>query len=162
MFEFFRRDRVVALERALAAIAAATSDYEVIAQLRASARKITGSDRIAVLRRESDEMVALTEDGARRILHGFRIPLEGSMSALAFTTGQPVLVHDILDDPRVPPSRYDRAEVRGFALYPIANILILGIYWRRPCTPGVRVRSAAERLANGAAEAILRLKTVQV
>jgi len=158
MFDLFRRRRAIHLERALSAIAVATTDYEVIAQLRASARKITGADRSAVLRREGDEIVALTEDATNRLWRGLRIPLARSVSAAAFQSGQPVLIRDLLDDPRVPRSRFDPKEVRGAALYPIADVLVLGIYWRVPCTPSASVRSAAERLAGGAAEAIQRLR----
>ena len=158
MFDLFHRRRANHLERALAAIAAATTDYEVIAQLRASARRITGADRSAVLRREGDEIVALTEDATNRLWGGLRIPLARSVSATALRSGQPVLIHDLLDDARVPHSRYDPKEVRGAALYPIADLLVLGIYWRAPCTPSAAVRSSAQRLAGGAAEAIRRLR----
>ena len=157
MFNMFRRKRTLLLDQAVARIEAAATEYEVIAQLRASARAIASADRVTILRCTSDEVLALTEDADKLLWTGQRFPRAGSLSDIALSSGAPVLIYDTLDDRRVSPARVDPGEVRAIALYPIPPRHAIGINWTAPHTPGAATRAWMVRLADATAQAIRRI-----
>ena len=158
MMMLFGCKRAAALKATLARIAAANTEYEVIAQLRAFAREIGGADRAMILQRDGSDVVPLTEDSARALWMGRRFAFAGSLSAIALTTGEPVLIHDMTADARVPTDRYNPAEVRALAIYPVPPRHLIAVHWAVPCTPSAATRRRLSRLASGAKERIEQLE----
>ena len=99
----------------------ATSEEEVLEMLRDSARAIALSDGVAVVRRYGDQVAYVGEDAITPLWTGQRFPIHTCISGLAMLARQPILIPDILKDPRVPLNAYLSTFVRSMAMFPIGT-----------------------------------------
>jgi GAF domain-containing protein len=105
---------------------------ELIYALRSSARRIAGSDGIAIVRRVGDRVVYVAEDALSPLWIGQSFALAACVSGQAMLTNQPILIPDVFVDPRVPHAAYRTTFVNSMAMFPIGSgepQLALGAYW---------------------------------
>lgn len=100
--------------------------------LRRHARTIAASDGITVVLREGEEVFYAAEDAISPLWTGQRFPVERCISGLAIMAGEPILIPDIRNDPRVPLNAYLATFVASMAMFPIGRTAALGAYWRHP------------------------------
>src|SRR3569623_92663 len=89
--------RLRQLAIAVAALAGAKREDEVVAALHAHARTIAGADGLAVARREGDEVRYLAEDAMTPLWAGRTCPIAAVLSGTAMLQNRAILVPDILD-----------------------------------------------------------------
>jgi diguanylate cyclase (GGDEF)-like protein/PAS domain S-box-containing protein len=125
--------------------------------VRHEAHTLTGADGSAFVLREGDghpDQGTLAAPRERPCP-----PMDKCVGALAMKQGQPVLIEDLSDDPRVPAEAYRSTRVKGLLMVPICPsdpVGAIGSYWadkHRPTDEEVRLltmlaESAALALAN--------------
>jgi L-methionine (R)-S-oxide reductase len=141
-------------------MAAAGSVDEVVAVLRRDARKIIGSDGIAVVLRDDGCCHYVAEDAIVQLWQGQRFPLDACVSGWAMMHGETVVIHDVAADPRVPLPLYWSRSIRSLVVAPIGSprsVAALGAYWCAMMLPGKATLSRVEALAGKAAAAFARV-----
>lgn len=131
----------------------------MLGTLRASARVIADADGVTVVKRGGDHVAYVGEDAISPLWTGQRFPIQTCVSGIAILTGEPLLVPDIANDPRVPLNLYLATFAKSLAIFPIGfgpPVAALGAYWReaRPIDPeAVSLLTVLARAAGGAFEA---------
>ncbi|HSX55186.1 MAG TPA: hypothetical protein VLG14_07810, partial [Sphingomonas sp.] len=64
--------------------------------------------------------------------------------------GEPILIPDIRNDPRVPLNAYLATFVASMAMFPIGRTAALGAYWRNPGAVDLEAADLMTRLASAA------------
>lgn len=162
MFNPFRKKTVDPLHNILVAIDNAATHYEVIAQLRASAREIAGADGIAIVRREGDEVVCLTENAVAPLWSGRRFPINTCVSRRPLIEGVPVVVHDLDHDVEVRERDNLPPFIKSIAVYPLGGAplpMALGIHWYAANAVERMALDRIARLAAAAGRALVRIDT---
>ncbi|WP_342151886.1 GAF domain-containing protein [Methylorubrum sp. SB2] len=150
-----------ALERTAALLADARSADEVVEILRLTARRIAGSDGIAVVLREGDTCFYAAEDAIEPLWRGCRFPLDACVSGWAMLHDETVVIPDIGTDPRVPRPAYSNKAICSLALVPIGApepVAALGAYWCAMVLLDPATLTRIETLARQAGEAFARLE----
>lgn len=119
--------------------------------LRDHARAIADADGITVVLRQGDEVFYAAEDAISPLWTGQRFPVERCISGLAIMAGEPILIPDIRNDPRVPLNAYLATFVASMAMFPIGRTAALGAYWRHPGAVDIEAVGLMTRLAAAAA-----------
>ena len=119
--------------------------------LRDHARAIADADGITVVLRQGDEVFYAAEDAISPLWTGQRFPVERCISGLAIMAGEPILIPDIRNDPRVPLNAYLATFVASMAAFPIGRTAALGAYWRNPGAVDLEAVGLMTRLAAAAA-----------
>nr|WP_232630741.1 GAF domain-containing protein [Methylobacterium sp. Leaf118] len=149
------------LQRTAELMAMAGSLNEVVTVLRQTARRIAGSDGIAVVLREGGSCVYVAEDAVEPLWMGCRFPLEACVSGWAMLNDQTVIVPDIARDPRVPVAPYASKAIRSLVMVPIGSpepFAALGAYWCAMVLLDAAAAARIEALARQAADAVARLR----
>lgn len=148
------------VERAVQRLAQAESIDDLIAILRANARRLVGADGIAIILRDGQYCHYVEEDAIGPLWKGGRFPLEDCVSGWAMLNRRTAIIPDILADPRVPQRAYRGTFVRSMAMAPMSGDEprgAIGAYWaqvRTACRDESRI---LERLADAAGEALDRI-----
>lgn len=111
----------------------AESIEQAVQMIRFSARVIANADGITVVRREGDMVHYVAEDAVSPLWTCQRFPIESCVSGIAMLTRQPVVIPDVLGDPRVPHYAYESTFVRSMAMFPVGvnePVAAIGSYWR--------------------------------
>ncbi len=124
-------NRRVRLAHSAGLLSAATDEADAIAILCDHARVVAAADGITVVRREGDEVAYVAEDAIGTLWTGQRFPIAMCISGLAIMAGEPILIPDIRNDPRVPLNAYLATFVHGMAMFPIGRTAALGAYWKQ-------------------------------
>lgn len=119
--------------------------------LRDHARAIADADGITVVLRQGEEVFYAAEDAISPLWTGQRFPVERCISGLAIMAGEPILIPDIRNDPRVPLNAYLATFVASMAAFPIGRTTALGAYWRNPGAVDLEAVTLMTRLAAAAA-----------
>ncbi|MBX3592996.1 GAF domain-containing protein [Sphingomonas sp.] len=123
-------NRRVRLTHAAGLLSAAADVADAVAILRDHARVIAAADGITIVRREGDEVSYVAEDAMTPLWTGQRFPLTKCVSGLALLAGEPILIGDIRNDPRVPLNAYLSTFVLSVAMFPIGRTAAVGAYWK--------------------------------
>jgi len=105
----------------------------VVDIVRASARAIADADGITIVRRIGARVHYIAEDAIGPLWTGQDFPMEQCVSGLAMLTHAPILISDIMLDPRVPQHLYLQTFVRSMAMFPVGigePIASVGLYWK--------------------------------
>lgn len=152
------------LGRCLDAIERSSSSAEIVATVRAWARRLAGADGIAVVLRDGDQCHYVEEDAIGPLWKGERFPSSNCVSGWAMDHRETVVIPDILLDPRVPQDAYRSTFVRSMAMVPIGapdareSVGAIGAYWAtvRGATPSDV--QTLERIAEAAGVALARIE----
>lgn len=149
------------LERTAAMLAEARSIDEVVEVLRVTARRIAGSDGIAVVLREGESCFYAAEDAIEPLWRGCRFPLTECVSGWAMLNRETVVIPDIDIDPRVPKPAYRNKAICSLAMAPIGSpepVAALGAYWCAMVLLDPTTLARLETLARQAGEAFARVR----
>ncbi len=139
------------LVQAIALLDSASGWDDASMILRDHARAIADADGITVVLRQGDEVFYAAEDAISPLWTGQRFRVERCISGLAIMAGEPILIPDIRNDPRVPLNAYLATFVASMAAFPIGRTAALGAYWRNPGAVDLEAVGLMTRLAAAAA-----------
>jgi diguanylate cyclase (GGDEF)-like protein len=128
-----------------------------------AARRLTDADGATLILRDGGECCYVDEDAIEPLWKGSRFPLENCISGWAMLHGEPAVVEDVYDDPRIPQDLYRPTFVKSLLIVPIGArpIGAIGMYWARPHRPADEQVAAARALAGSAAAALERARLTQ-
>lgn len=145
------------LASAIEQLGSARTLDEVTEILRGSARRIAGADGIAIVLRDGNLCHYVTEDSKAPLWAGQRFPLETCISGIAMRDRQPIVIPDVMVDPRVPHAAYEPTFVRSMAMMPIGSpdpVAAMGAYWSDTGEPSDAVVTLLQTLSRAASTAL--------
>lgn len=146
-------DLVAAIEQ----LAAAHCIEDVIDIVRATARRLLGSDGIAVILREGDFCHYVEEDAIGPLWKGGKFPLTACISGWAMLNRKTAVISDIYLDERIPHDLYRDTFVRSLAMAPVRRddpIAAIGAYWSQVYDPTPEEIETLTTLAQAASTAM--------
>lgn len=161
--EEVRQERARLLVDAIEKLAGAGDTHDVIATLRATARRLIGADGIAVILREDEQCWYVEEDAMGPLWKGQRFPLASCISGWAMLHRETVVIEDIRKDPRIPQELYRNTFVRSLLMVPVRSddpIGAIGAYWSDCYRPSDTQVEIMERLARATATAMENVRLV--
>jgi len=136
---------------------------EVVEVVRATARRLIGSDGIAVILREGDECRYVEEDAVGPLWKGRNFPLSSCISGWAMVHRRTVVIPDIRLDERIPQDLYRDTFVRSLVMAPVRSddpIGAIGAYWGQEYEATAEEVEALETLARATATAMEQVRLV--
>jgi two-component sensor histidine kinase len=158
-----REERARLLVQAIEKLAGAGAMDDVIATLRATARRLIGADGIAVILREHEQCWYVEEDAMGQLWKGHKFPLTSCISGWAMLHKQTVVIEDIRGDSRIPQALYRDTFVRSLLMVPVRSadpIGAIGAYWSEPYRATKAQKETLERLARATATAMENVRLV--
>lgn len=158
-----RSERSRLLVEAIEKLAGAGAMDDVVATLRATARRLIGADGIAVILREDEQCWYVEEDAMGPLWKGHKFPLASCISGWAMLHKQTVVIEDIRDDERIPQDLYRDTFVRSLLMVPVRSddpIGAIGAYWSEPYRATDEQVETLERLARATATAMENVRLV--
>jgi len=157
-------DRLQVLITAIQELAAARDLESVMAAVRTSARKLTGSDGSTFVLRDHDQCYYADEDAISPLWKGQRFPMSVCVSGWVMLNKQPVMIEDIYADPRVPIDAYKPTFVKSLAMVPIRTqdpLGAIGNYWAQHHQPTEMEVQLIQTLADAAARAVENVRLLE-
>jgi two-component sensor histidine kinase len=158
-----RRERSQRLLEAIEELAGAGGMDDVIATLRATARRLIGADGIAVILREGEQCWYVEEDAMGPLWKGHKFPLTSCISGWAMLHKETVVIDDIRGDPRIPQDLYKDTFVLSLLMVPVRSddpIGAIGAYWSDCYRPTNSQVETLERLARATATAMENVRLI--
>lgn len=158
-----REERSRFLVEAIEKLAGAGEIDDVIAILRAIARRLIGADGIAVILREHEQCWYVEEDAMGPLWKGHKFPLASCISGWAMLHRQTVIIDDIRSDPRIPQQLFRDTFVRSLLMVPVRSndpIGAIGAYWSECYRATDEQVHTLERLARATATAMENVRLV--
>ncbi len=152
-------DLVEAIER----LAGASSTEEIVEVVRSMARRLIGSDGIAVILREGDDCRYIEEDAVSPLWKGRNFPLSSCISGWAMLHRRVVVIPDIRLDERIPQDLYQDTFVRSLVMAPVRSedpIGAIGAYWGKVYEPTPEEVGTLETLTRATATAMENVRLV--
>jgi two-component system CheB/CheR fusion protein len=121
-----------ALTIAIQDLNVAASEGETLGILRRCAAQLTDAQGVAVVMRDGDQCHYLADDSDSELWPDQRFPMESCISGWAMLNGQPAVVPNVFQDPRVPHHLYGPTFVRSLIMTPMGDgeaFAALGVYW---------------------------------
>lgn len=146
-------DLVAAIEQ----LAAARCVEDVVDIVRATARRLLGSDGIALILREGDFCHYVEEDAIGPLWKGGKFPLTACISGWTMLNKARAVIPDIYLDDRIPHDLYRGTFVRSLAMVPVRTedpVAAIGAYWAQVYNPTSEEIETLVTLAQAAATAI--------
>ena len=128
----FRHTPSGELDAAVERLSAARTIDDVLATLRSSARRLIGSDGVALILREGDFCHYVEEDAIGPLWKGKKFPMAACISGWSMLKRQTVCIPDIAKDRRIPHDLYADTFVRSLVMTPVRRDVplgALGAYW---------------------------------
>nr|WP_047168353.1 ATP-binding protein [Sphingomonas sp. Y57] len=125
--------------------------------LRQSARGIAGADGIAIVLKDGGECHYVAEDSMSPLWAGQRFPAETCVSGIAMQHRCPIVIPDVMADPRVPHAAYAPTFVRSMAMIPVGMpdpLAAIGAYWAKTGDPDEASVSLLHTLGRAATTAL--------
>lgn len=157
------RERSTLLMEAIEQLAGAGGMDDVVAVLRATARRLIGADGIAVILREDEQCWYVEEDAMGPLWKGHKFPLASCISGWAMVHKETVVIDDIREDARIPQELYRDTFVRGLLMVPVRSadpIGAIGAYWSDPYRATQEKIDIVERLARATATAMENVRLI--
>jgi two-component system CheB/CheR fusion protein len=145
------------LVRAMRALARARTMDQVGAVIREHARRLLNADAATFVVREGDNCYYADEDAIAPLWKGRRFPASACASGWAIQQRQPVAVHDIYQDARLPLDLYRPTFIKSLAIVPVREddpVAAIGAYWSVPHLATRDEMDILRMLADGAALAV--------
>lgn len=142
---------------AVEALARAASTEEVVDLVRRTARRLIGSDGIALVIRDGDACHYIEEDAIGPLWKDSRFPMSECISGWVMQNGRTVAVPDVFKDDRIPYYFYHKTFVRSLVMAPAGSerpIGALGAYWAQVYEPTRYEIETVETLARAVATAL--------
>lgn len=161
--EEIQRERSSLLIEAVEQLAGAAGMDDVVAVLRATARRLIGADGIAVILREDEQCWYVEEDAMGPLWKGHKFPLSSCISGWAMVHKETVVIDDIREDPRIPQQLYRDTFVRGLLMVPVRSadpIGAIGAYWSDCYRATPEQIGIVERLARATATAMENVRLI--
>lgn len=150
---------VDAIER----LASAGSVDDVVDVLRTTARRLLGSDGVAVILREGDNCRYVEEDAIGPLWKGRKFPIASCISGWAMMHRRVVVIPDVLLDDRIPGDLYRATFVRSLVVAPVRSqdpLGAIGAYWAEVYEPSADEVDVLEALARATATALENVRLV--
>jgi len=158
-----REARAAQVIQAIEQLAGAGGVDDVIATLRATARRLIGADGIAVILREEEQCWYVEEDAMGPLWKGSKFPLASCISGWAMLHKQSVVIEDVRSDPRIPQELYEKTFVRSLLMVPVRSddpIGAIGAYWSDCYRATPAQVETLERLARATATAMENVRLI--
>ncbi len=129
-----------------------------------SARALTGSDGATVILKEEGLSHYVDEDAIGPLWKGKRFPLRSCISGWAMLHREPVVVPDILSDPRIPQEAYRPTFVKSLVVVPVGTddpIAAIGNYWKEEHRPDSLEIRLLQTLADASGVAIRNVQLLE-
>ncbi|HEY8618161.1 sensor histidine kinase [Phenylobacterium sp.] len=159
----FRRTPAGGLVEAIERLASAGSADDIVEVVRTTARRLIGSDGVAVILREGDECRYVEEDAVGPLWKGRNFPLSSCISGWAMLHRQTVAIPDIRLDERIPQDLYRNTFVRSLLIAPVRSddsIGAIGAYWAQVYEPSADEVEVLEALTRATATAMENVRLV--
>jgi GAF domain-containing protein len=151
---------VNAIER----LASAGEIDDVVEVVRSTARRLIGSDGIAIILREGDACHYVEEDAVGPLWKGRNFPLSSCISGWAMLHRRTVVIADIRLDGRIPQDLYRETFVRSLVMAPVRSadpIGAIGAYWGQVYEPTSDEVETLETLTRATATAMENVRLVK-
>ncbi len=148
---------------AIERLAGAGEMADVVEIVRSTARRLIGSDGIAVILREGDDCRYVEEDAVGPLWKGRNFPLSSCISGWAMLHRRTVAISDIRLDERIPQDLYRDTFVRSLVMTPVRSedpIGAIGAYWAQVYEAGPEEIDTLETLARATATAMENVRLV--
>lgn len=158
-----RSERSAQLLEAIEKLAGACGMDDVVAILRATARRLVGADGIAVILREDEQCWYVEEDAVSPLWKGHKFPLTSCISGWAMLHKETVVIEDVRSDQRIPQELYRDTFVRSLLMVPVRSadpIGAIGAYWSDRYRPSRTQVAMLERLARATATAMENVRLI--
>jgi len=158
-----RGERSQLLVEAIEKLAGAGAIDDVVATLRATARRLIGADGIAVILREDEQCWYVEEDAMGPLWKGHKFPLASCISGWAMLHKETVVIEDVRNDDRIPQDLYRDTFVRSLLMVPVRSndpIGAIGAYWSDPYRATDEQIATLERLGRATATAMENVRLV--
>ncbi|WP_162823753.1 GAF domain-containing sensor histidine kinase [Lysobacter sp. TY2-98] len=145
-------------------MAGCTDAQSIVSILARSTRDLIGADGVTVVMRDGGRCRYLEEDAIGALWKGQDFALDSCISGWCITTGEPVIIPDIRQDPRIPLPLYEATFVRAMAMTPIVRDKpegALGVYWATEHEATTLEMAALRALADSAALALANVQLLQ-
>jgi signal transduction histidine kinase len=145
-------------------LASCTDAQSIVSILARSTRELIGADGVTVVMRDGNRCRYLEEDAIGALWKGQDFALDSCISGWCITTGEPVVIPDIRQDPRIPQTLYETTFVRAMAMTPITRERprgALGAYWSTDHEATELEMAALRALADSAALALANVQLLQ-
>jgi two-component sensor histidine kinase len=145
------------LLRAVEALARAGSSEDVVDIVRKTARRLIGSDGIALVIRDGEACHYIEEDAIGPLWKGSKFPMSECISGWVMQNGRTVAIPDVFKDRRIPSYLYHKTFVRSLVMAPAGSehpIGALGAYWAQVYEPTHYEIETVETLASAVATAL--------
>jgi two-component sensor histidine kinase len=142
---------------AVEALARAGSSDEVVDIVRKTARRLIGSDGIALVIRDGDACHYVEEDAVGPLWKGSKFPMSECISGWVMENGRTAAIPDVFKDRRIPTYLYHKTFVRSLVMAPAGSehpIGALGAYWAQVYEPTHYEIETVETLARAVATAM--------
>lgn len=142
---------------AVETLARAESSEEVVDIVRKTARRLIGSDGIALVIRDGDACHYVEEDAVGPLWKGNKFPMSDCISGWVMQNGRTAVVPDVFKDSRIPTYLYHKTFVRSLVMAPAGSedpIGALGAYWAQVYEPTTYEIETVETLARAVATAL--------
>lgn len=139
-------------------VSAARNLDAVMEIVRKAARELTGADGATFVLRDDDKCFYAEENAISPLWKGQRFPMKICISGWVMLNGQPVVIPDIYEDPRIPVDAYRPTFVKSLAMVPIRQtnpVGAIGNYWatkRQPTDEEIAVLQALAHVTSVAME----------
>lgn len=114
------------------------STESITAIVRDMARQLTGADGVTFVLRDGDQCHYVDENAIGPLWKGRRFPMRTCVSGWAMLHGEPAVIEDIYNDPRIPIDAYKTTFVRSLVMVPVRRgspIGAIGTYWAEKRLP---------------------------
>jgi two-component sensor histidine kinase len=145
------------LLNAVEALARAGSSEEVVDIVRRTARRLIGSDGIALVIRDGEACHYIEEDAIGPLWKGSKFPMSECISGWVMQNGRTAAIPDVFKDRRIPSYLYHKTLVRSLVMAPAGSeqpIGALGAYWAQVYEPTHYEIETVETLARAVATAL--------
>ena len=145
------------LLNAVEALARAGSSEEVVDIVRRTARRLIGSDGIALVIRDGEACHYIEEDAIGPLWKGSKFPMSECISGWVMQNGRTAAIPDVFKDRRIPSYLYHKTFVRSLVMAPAGSeqpIGALGAYWAQVYEPTHYEIETVETLARAVATAL--------
>jgi two-component sensor histidine kinase len=138
-------------------LAQASSTEEIIEVIRSKARRLVGSDGIALILRDEDRCHYIEEDAVGPLWKGHKFTMTECISGWSMIHSKTAVIPDVSADERIPFHLYRDTFVRSLVMAPIgvsSPVGALGAYWSNVYEPTQYEIETVETLARCTATAL--------
>lgn len=141
-------------------LAGAASLADIMDVVRRFARSLTGADGATFVLKDGANCFYAEEDAIGPLWKGRRFPQTSCISGWVMMYRKPVVIEDVLSDPRIPVDAYRPTFVRSLAMVPVGEdtpIAAIGNYWAKTYRATPEQVLVLQALATATSDAMKRV-----